>query len=116
MPVGSMPYSAGSTIVTRIAPATTTAVSVARTSCRAVGSVSVVIVRSADLSVREESRYEIAGQLITDQDEAAGHDNDVGRERLPLECGRAAPEAHHDENRRERKQLAHFYSDVERHD
>ena len=43
-------------------------------------------------------RQEIPGELVAHEDKAAGHEDDIGRERLMIERLRATPEGHGDQD------------------
>ena len=59
---------------------------------------------------------EIAGELVADQQEAAGHQHRVGRKRVAQEAAARAPVGQRDQDRRQRQHLADLDADVEADD
>ena len=59
---------------------------------------------------------EVAGELVADQQEAAGHHDRIRRERVPHEAAARAPVGQRDQDRRQRQPLADLDADVEAHD
>src|SRR5215204_1341524 len=104
-----MPYSAGSTTVTRRAVATPAAIRVERMSWAEVGSsarvgISVLYI-GFDLSgLRSEGRArdEVTGQLHADQHESGAHHRDVGGIGVAPEAVGTAPVADQDQDPEQR--------------
>src|SRR3546814_4812614 len=104
MPVGSMPYSAGNTVVTRTTAATAMATAVAL-SKRPVDRRDWGCSWITDMESPRKLRNEEAGELVADQHETGGHQHGVGRESLACERIAAAPEPHRDEDRKSTSEL-----------
>src|SRR3546814_15936100 len=81
MPVGSMPYSAGNTVVTRTTAATAMATAVAL-SKRPVDRRDWGCSWITDMESPRKLRNEEAGELVADQHETGGNQHGVGRENL----------------------------------
>ena len=63
--------------------------------------------------MRLQSGEEVADELVARQDEAEGHEHDVGRVGVPPEAGGLPPETHEDEDARQGEDLADLDADVE---
>src|SRR5258705_3837158 len=119
VPSGSIANSAGSTNITRMRPAASSAAPTAtamRFLTSTAGRPAVTSITCSLAGSMSHHPKEIAGELIADEQEPAGHHDTVEREGVMNKSASRAPPCQRDEDRRQRETLTNLHADVEADD